>query len=320
MPSVPTSRPARRRALAASVAQAFGGVLSRRLLREIDIDRHAVAREIAADRWESHGLQTIALHTQDLDRTALAWRAVWEVGERIAAVDGVSALHLAGMTGYDDQTVHVSIPHGARVDEVAGVAIHRVQRRDGELVGAGLPRVRTAVATVRAAGWARTDRQAALLIALSAQQRLASSTQLRQAAFTASGRRRRALVKTLVTDVTHGAQSLGELDFARLCRRRGLPPPERQSIRVGPRGRVYLDVEWPSFGVVVEIDGSQHRTGLAVVSDNLRQNDIALTGDVVLRISVIGLRLEADAFMDQVCVALAARGWVHPRAARAGSG
>ena len=39
-----------------------------------------------------------------------------------------------------------------------------------------------------------------------------------------------------------GAHALVELDFARLCRARGIPAPTRQAVRHGPRGRIYLDV------------------------------------------------------------------------------
>ena len=101
-----------------------------------------------------------------------------------------------------------------------------------------------------------------------------------------------------------GVQSLGELDFARLCRVRGLPEPDRQLVRRGPRGRIYLDVGWDDHDLAVEIDGAQHRWGLAVTTDNLRQNAVVLGGDRVLRIDVIGLRLETDLFMGQVSVGL----------------
>jgi len=67
------------------------------------------------------------------------------------------------------------------------------------------------------------------------------------------------------------------------------------------RTRVYLDVRWSSIGLVVEIDGSQHRVGLALTDDNLRQNAVTLSGDVVLRIDLIGLKVCAHQFMDQVC-------------------
>jgi very-short-patch-repair endonuclease len=62
-------------------------------------------------------------------------------------------------------------------------------------------------------------------------------------------------------------------------------------------------VRWGCCNLVVEIDGAQHREGLNVMLDNLRQNALVLAGDRVLRINVIGLRLEAATFLDQVAAA-----------------
>ena len=73
------------------------------------------------------------------------------------------------------------------------------------------------------------------------------------------GRTRRAFVRAVVRDIAFGVQSLGELDFARLCRSRGLPEPSRQVVRQTPGGRIYLDVGWDDVDLVVEIDGAQHR-------------------------------------------------------------
>ena len=55
----------------------------------------------------------------------------------------------------------------------------------------------------------------------------------------------------------------------------------------------------------MEIDGSQHRMALAVMDDNLRANEVVIEGDAVLRIDLVGLRLEGPRFMDQVDRALA---------------
>ena len=78
-------------------------------------------------------------------------------------------------------------------------------------------------------------------------------------------------------------------------------------VRQTPAGRIYLDVGWDGFDLVVEVDGAQHRWGLAVTKDNLRQNDVTLSGDRVLRIDIIGLRLATDRFMDQVTRGLSER-------------
>lgn len=112
-----------------------------------------------------------------------------------------------------------------------------------------------------------------------------------------------------------GSQSMGELDFAVLCRRYGLPDPDRQSVRKASGGRYYLDVYWKAYRLVVEVDGIHHLAAKAVVADALRHNDIALDTDVVLRIPLLGLRVAEVEFMRQIRQGLVAGGWAHTAAA-----
>ena len=278
------------------------GVLNRARLRALGWDFRAVARQVESGRWATHGHQTVALHTAPLSRAADHLRAVWEVGERVAALDGVTALEVAGLKGFTDDRIHVSVKHTCRVGEPDGVELHKVIRRvPGELLTVGATRTRPAVAAVRAAHWAVSDRQAALVLAMPVQQRLVSGAALRAAVGQIRGRNRRAFITTVARDIADGAQSLGELDFAALCRGRGLPRPTRQTVRRGPLGTVYLDVFWEDVELAVEIDGSQHTWGLALTDDHFRQNDLVIRGDKVLRMTLMGLRLQPDAFMDQVC-------------------
>jgi very-short-patch-repair endonuclease len=74
-------------------------------------------------------------------------------------------------------------------------------------------------------------------------------------------------------------------------------------VRQGRRGRVYLDVWWDDLHIHVEIDGAHHVWGLTPVEDALRLNDLVIDGTVTLRIPVLGLRLQPDAFLDQVVAA-----------------
>ena len=298
------TRMAAAREAAWTEAERFGGVLSRAMLRDLGIDRGGVARQVAARGWQLHGHQTVALQRGDLSEVATRWRAIWEVGSRIAILDGPSALHMAGLKHFTWDDVVVSIPHGSRPGKVCGVEVHQVRRRvDSEVITAGIPRATPAVAAVRAAHWAKSDRQAALVLSMAVQQRLVTGERIAEAARVVVGRRRRSLVQQLAADITNGAQSLGKLDFAALCRARGLPEPARQVVRQGPRGRVYLDVRWDKVGLVVEIDGAQHRQGLAVSDDNLRVNAVVIGGDMLLRIDLVGMRITPDLYLDQVCAA-----------------
>lgn len=237
------------RAAAALAAQEFDGVLTLRRLVALGDDHRAIGREVRAELWRRHGRHTVAVHTGDLSDHARRWRAVWEVAENVAMLDGVSALHAAGLTGFTDPAVDVSVPRNARCPEPDGVRVHRVRRTPRERHGAGLPRTRVEVAAIRAAHWAVSDRRAALVLCLVVQQRLTTGDRLVEAA---------------------------------------------------PGGSVYLDVRWAASRLVVEIDGAGHRWGLAVTDDNLRQNELVLATDRVLRFDVLALRLHEQEVMAQV--------------------
>ena len=277
------------------------GVVSRAILRELGISSDNVRRQVGAGRWRLHGRRTVAVHTGPLSDRARAWRAVWEVGERIAVVDGVSALQVAGLVGYEEWPIHLSVTHHLNTTPLPGVVIHKVaHRRESQILRGGLPRAKPAIAAIRAAHWAVSDRQAALIIAMTIQQRLSSAPDLMEAVRTGQGRTRRAFIRRIVADVLDGAQALGELDVAQMCRARGLPEPERQVVRQGPMGRVYLDVRWRECSLVLEIDGSGHTRGLAVMLDHLRANEVVIAGDRVLRIDLMGLRLAPERIFDQI--------------------
>ncbi|EWT00191.1 hypothetical protein N865_17775 [Intrasporangium oryzae NRRL B-24470] len=212
-PHAGTVRGPERRRAARAVAADHDGVVSRRLLAHAGIGWADVAAEVRAERWVRHGRQTVAVHTGPLTPLAQWWRAVWEVGHGIAALDGVTALLAAGLTGYDEQLVHVSIVHHHRVAPVEGVRQHTItRRRPDEVIRAGVPRVRPAVAAIRAAHWAASDRQAALILVLTVQQRLATPAALEDVSKVVRGRRRRALVQRVLRHLRHGAQTLGEVE------------------------------------------------------------------------------------------------------------
>jgi len=95
---------------------------------------------------------------------------------------------------------------------------------------------------------------------------------------------------------------------ARECRRRGLPEPDRQVLRKADDGAYYLDVYWKRWQVVVEIDGIHHAWVQNVVGDAIRQNRLALDGDTVLRLPLLGLRVAPEEFFAQIEEALVAAG------------
>ena len=291
------------------------GVASHIDLRRAGLTRKQIDAELAAGRYLrlGRGSYLVDCSAPDLARAQLQlrWQAVIDVCPR-ATLDGLSALQHAGLrTVVGDGLVHVSAPKSSRPVRVGGVVVHETRRWQPSdvLADGGLPRVRPEVAAVRAALWARSDREAALFLVSPAQQRLTTAAGMLEVAQTVRRHRRRRLVLAVLADVAGGVQALGELDFARLCRAHGLPEPDRQVVREGPGGRVYLDVRWAEYQLVVEIDGVQHLQLDLWLADSLRQNAISLGDVVVLRIPNLGLRLQPEQFMAQVGEALRSRGW-----------
>lgn len=292
---------ARRQRIAQLVAGDYDGVATRAALREAGLTRSDIQVEVRAGRWHRLGRHTVGVTAQEPVGRAAWWRAVWESGPN-AALDGTTALLAAGLTGWNEDAVDVSVPSSCQAHAVDGVVLHR-PNAVGPVVGQPR-RVKPELAVLRAAQWARTDRQAATLLAMTVQQRLAPPEHVLERWRDVLRAGRRAFLEQIIKDVCDGAQSLGELDFAAECRRRGLPPPSRQVVRTTKAGRVYLDVYWDDLRVHVEINGIQHERGLAPAHDALRRNEVTLRRDCSLVIPLLGLRLEPERFLDQVGQAL----------------
>lgn len=297
----------RRRAAVQRLAERQDGVLTFAQLYAAGLTRGDVRCELRAGRWRREGHSCVRV--SDAGATSTWWRAVLETAPR-AVLDGSSALAAVGLRGVTDRWVHVAVPKSARPRRSRGVVVHETRRlREEDVERSGLPRTRPAVAAVHAALWARSDREAALYLVAPVQQRLCTGEEVHAATEAVRRHARRGLLRAVVRDLVAGAESMGELDFAELCRRHGLPRPERQVVRRLPSGRVYLDVVWPQFRVTVEVDGVGHLDAAVAASDALKQNAETLRGHLVLRVPVIALRTEPLPFVRQLEAALRAGGW-----------
>lgn len=289
------------------LAATQAGVVSRAQAAELGADKDRVRQEVRSRRWAAHGRHTVVVHRGGWSEEA-TWRAaLLEVGKG-AALDGATALRAAQLEGFES-AVHVSIRHGLTPGRPEGVVVHElIGWHEEHVIAAGIRRVSPDVAAVRAATWAVSDRQAALVLLMTVQQRLALPARMLAHAQGQLRLRRRELIEGVLAEAADGVQALGELDFARLCRQRGLPEPTRQVVRRRPGGRAYLDVYWEKFGVVVEIDGLHHLEPEMTIEDALRQNDLTMSSDSVLRIPSLGLRINPRPFLDQVEKLLTVRG------------
>jgi very-short-patch-repair endonuclease len=283
-----------------------GAVASRKQLYALGITRWEIRGRVRAHRWQLVGDQSVCLHNGVIEPTGHQWAAVFQGGPR-ACLDGESSLIAAGLERYEAGKIRVSVPRGAKVRRNRRYDIRQTRRwRKPDVMPVGIPR--TPVAAVRAGLWAVTDRQAAYVVTLTVQQGLATAEAIGHELLRVRRDKRRGLLHTVVNDLLDGARALGELDVIRELRRRGLPPPQRQVLRRDRRNRYYLDLYWPEHKLVVEIDGIHHTWAENIVGDALRQNALALDGDTVLRLPLLGLRLQPDDFFAQIEAALQAGG------------
>lgn len=298
-------------ALVATLAASRCGIVGRGDLYAAGISRGEIRAHVRARRWRRCGTHAIATFTGPLSTDAQHWVALIEGGPR-AMLDGESSLLVAGLERYRVSKIRVTVPRGARIrHRGSSIDIRQTRRWDPTDIDptSRIPRTRTPIAAVRAFLWARSVRQATLLLTMVVQQRLVSVEDLAEAAMRILRDPRRELLYLVIFELAGGVQSLGELDVVRMCRQRGLPPPTSQTLVTMANGRYYLDLRWAQYRVVVEVDGIHHTWAEQVIGDSLRQNDVALTQQTVLRLPLIGLRLVPDAFFAQITAALEAGGW-----------
>ncbi len=238
--------------------------------------------------------------------------AVLEAGPR-AALDGVTALQEAGVTGLTDTLIEVSAPKGTRPGRMPGTQVRETRwfRPEDVVEGeSGVRRIRPAVAAVHAAMWAKTDRQATLFLVIVVQQGRASPKGLLEVLGRIKRRRRVAVLTEKLLEIHGGSQSLGELDVVGALRRRGLPVPRQQVVRTGKDGREYLDCDFPDYQLVLEIDGAGHAKAQQVLKDLVRDLGLLAQGRPVVRIPLIAWVLDQEAVLDALEAVFRSRGWL----------
>jgi hypothetical protein len=301
--------PTRSAVIARSAATVPTGqaVTTMNLLARTGWSRSAVRAQLDAHRWQRCGM-AVVLHNGPLPPDELPEIARLNCGPR-AALTAFTAAHERGLKGWERDSVHVLVPGGARIHRPPGLAIrvHWASDWHSEPVFAGSHALAPALAL--AAGTFAKPRPACGLLAAGVQQRLVTSTQLHSAVSERPRLRHRAGLLHAIADISQGAQALSEIDFARLCRRAGLPEPQRQAIREEPSGRRrYLDAEWVTRSgrrLVVEVDGALHLVPVRWWDDQLRQNELVLSGRLVLRFPSAVVRHEELIVVDQLRRALA---------------
>jgi hypothetical protein len=276
-----------------------------------EVGGSTVKRRVARQRWQRPLRGTVVVHSGPLSQQQQIWAAVLAAG-RGAVCAGLTAAQLEGLRGYDRPAIDLLIPAGRRLRPLPGVRVHRTSVLPAEHVRwqGTPPRTVVARSVVDAAAWARTDDDARAVVAAAIQQRRALPEEVNGVLAMMPRSRRRALVLETVRLAAGGAHSLAEVNLVALCRRFGLPEPDRQVPRIDASGRQrYLDAYWRRWRLHVEIDGSWHLEVRTWWADMQRQNELWIAGERVLRFPAWALIHEPRQVAAQLLSALIAAGW-----------
>jgi len=268
----------------------------------------AVRWRVTSGRWQRPHRGVLVTHSGPVSGTEALWVALFAHGPQ-AVLGGLTAARLDGLTGFQDQAIHLVVPAARPVrSRVPGVIVHRSRVLGAEGVHPlrQPPRTRLARSLLDAAAWARSDDAARSILAAGVQQRLTRADHLTAVLGRFPTIRRRALLASTLADIAGGAQALSELDFARLARRYSLPEPDRQVMRVDAHGqRRWLDAFWDKARLVVEVDGLWHMEAAAWWADMRRDNDLIISGLRVLRFPAFAVRDNPGIVAGQIRAALA---------------
>jgi hypothetical protein len=306
MTSMLTSAAAR--SLPASLEFAADTVASKSELLRDGWSAAAVQAQLDARRWRRLGRAVVrhnaALHLDERRRVALI-----NCGRR-SVLASFTAAEVHGLTGWERERIHVLVPAGARVVRTAGIElrVHYTAAWTSAITHGSHVAQSPAAALVLAAATFAKPRPACGILAAGVQQRLVTAGLL-EAALAGSPRvRHHALLLRAVQDIEQGAHALSEIDLVRVCRRFGLPRPHHQAVRVEPGGRRrYLDAEWirrDGTKIAVEVDGALHLSPRRWWDDQVRQNEVVISGTPLLRFPSVSLRTEPEIVASQLRRAL----------------
>lgn len=276
----------------------------------------AIAHKLRTGTWRRllHGV--FAVNAGRLGQGQQRWAAVLSAGEG-AILAGLAAAHAHGLRFTSRRLIiDILVPADRRVVakplvmDMPLVRIHPADLARSDIQRGRPDLTPMARSIVDAARWALTDEEARQIVAAACQQKRVDPAVVAQMATRLTRVRRRALILETAAYAAGGATTLSEIGFVQLCRRHKLPVPQMQAARKDASGRNrYLDAYFVGYRLHVEIDGAYHREARQWTDDMLRQNEIWLAGDRVLRFPAHLIQTNPDMVVSQVRAALIAAGW-----------
>lgn len=243
-------------------------VVSAEQLRSSGLSRRRLRWLINSGEWQRHHVGIYFAGKGDLPLISRAWAAILLCGED-AVVGGASAARLHRLTTDDPAEITVYVPNWSTPSPREGMSVvrSRTKRKVQVIDGVRCTHVPETIVDCAAELGAH---ELEALIGRAFQRSKCTAGALRKAV---NGRRtvaQRVLLEAAATDAAAGAHSVLEMLYLRdVERAHGLPAGQRQ-VRVSS-AREWVDVLYPEYGIVVELDGKSFHAD-APFRDRARDN------------------------------------------------
>lgn len=291
------------------LAQIQRGVLSASQTASCGVSRETIRTLLRTGRWRPMQYGVYATFTGEPARDAVLWAAVLRAGSG-ALLSYDTAAELQKLVDWPSPAIHVTIPGQRRIATIPGVIIHHALRAEQAAHGADLPpRTRIEETVLDLAGVAASADDACGWITRGIGRRLTTQQTLRRAL----GRRARMRFRTEIAEVlsddwagVHSALEYRYVKYVELPH--GLPRGRRQAPGSRDGRRVYRDVLYDGYGLIVELDGRAAHPGDTRWKDIRRDNAAVAVGLMTLRYGSDDLRSRPCAVADEVHRALGRSG------------
>jgi hypothetical protein len=283
-----------------ALADAQAGLVSRRQLNDLGVDRYRLRNQVSAERWVERSSMVVSTTTGPLSREQLMWLGVLHAGPRSVLGD-LTAAEVCGLRHWHRDAVTVIVPQKLILeDEPDGIRFVRTRRPIPLMVDPvrHLPTWRIEPAVLHFAAYQASRRTAQGVVAAAVQQRLTTPGRLIVTVEQMRPLRWAKMFRQVIGDIAGGSHSVAELDILRLCRSQRLRPPDRQVQRRDGSGRLrFTDCEWDLGDgrvLVLEVDGAFHMEVEHWENDIARQRRITDPNRIVVRCTSREVRDEQE--------------------------
>lgn len=296
------------------LAQIQHGVLSASQARRAGLSTGSVRSYLQSGKWQQVHHGVYATFTGRLPRDAAVWAAVLRAGQG-ALLSHYTAAELQGLIDAPSTAIHLTIPGSRRVLPVRGMVLHVSQRAGRAGHPTALPpRTRIEETVLDLTQAALNAEDACGWIARGLGRGLTSPARLRDALDQRQRIRFRAELAELLSPDWAGIHSALEYRYVKWVEiPHGLPRGRRQVRAMSAGGRVYRDVLYDGYALIVELDGRAAHPGDSRWKDIRRDNAAVVDGFITLRFGWADLRVQPCLVADQVFRALRRSGPVCAR-------